>query len=90
MTNPFDIELARIEEERKRLDGMLDDALAQFAQVEEEMNARMKTATPAQLQALMEERARIEDSLGIVALVDRLDELRARAALIKSAAASAT
>lgn len=89
MTNPFEIELARLDAERKRLDSMLDEAVAQFALVEEGMNARMKTASPAQLQALMEERARIEESLGIAALVDRIDELRARMALVKSAAAAA-
>ncbi|NFV82046.1 hypothetical protein [Magnetospirillum aberrantis] len=89
MSNPFEIELARLESERKRLDAMLDDAVAQFALVEEDMNARMKVASPAQLQALMEERARIEESLGIAALVDRIDEIRARAALVKSAAAAA-
>lgn len=89
MTTVFDVELARLTDERKRLDAMLDDALAQFALVEEDLNARMKNATPAEMQALMEERARIEDSLGIVALVDRIDEIRARMSIIKSAAAAA-
>lgn len=85
----FDAELTRLTDERKRLDAMLDDALAQFALVEEDLNARMKGAAPAQMQALMEERARIEDALGIAALVDRIDEIRARMAIIKSAAAAA-
>lgn len=89
MSTPFEIELARLESERKRLDAMLDDAVAQFALVEEDMNARMKAASPAQLQELMAERARIEESLGIAVLVDRIDEIRARAALVKSAAAAA-
>lgn len=89
MTNLFDTELARLDDERKRLDAMLDDALAQFALVEEDLNTRMKVASPTELQALMAERARIEDALGIAALVDRIDEIRARASIIRSAAAAA-
>lgn len=89
MSNPFEIELTRLESERKRLDAMLDDAVAQFALVEEDMNARMKAASPAQLQALMEERARIEESLGIAALVEAIDAIRERMALVRSAASAA-
>ncbi|MGE5475942.1 MAG: hypothetical protein ACM3Q1_04755 [Bacteroidales bacterium] len=74
----YHIQLAELQDERRRLDALLDDAVAQFALVEEDMNARMKVATPQQLQALMEERARIEDALGIAELVDRIDDLRER------------
>lgn len=76
MTETREARLAELQAERKRLDALLDDAVAQFALVEEDMNARMKAATPEQLQELMAERARIEDALGIAELVDRIDELR--------------
>ena len=76
MTVSREARLAALQAERKRLDALLDDAIAQFALVEEDMNARMKVATPEQLQELMAERARIEDALGIAELVDRIAELR--------------
>jgi hypothetical protein len=78
--------LAELEDERKRLDALLDDAVAQYALVEEEMNARMKAASPEQLQELMAERARIEESLGIVELVERIDVLRGCIAVVKGEA----
>jgi hypothetical protein len=74
----YHIQLTELQDERRRLDALLDDAVAQFALVEEDMNARMKVATPQQLQVLMEERARIEDALGIAELVDRIDDVRER------------
>lgn len=89
MSNPFELELAHLEAERKRLDALLDDAVAQYALVEEDMNVRMKAASPAQLQELMAERARIEESLGIAALVEAIDAIRERMALVRSAASAA-
>lgn len=89
MSNPFELELARLEAERKRLDARLDDAVAQYALVEEDLNIRMKAASPAQLQELMAERARIEESLGIVALVEAIDAIRERMAMVRSAASAA-
>lgn len=86
MSNPRDLELAQLDQERKRLDAQLDDAVAQYALVEEDLNTRMKSASPSQLQELMAERARIEDALGIAALVDRIDAIRDRIAQIRSAA----
>lgn len=68
--------VAELQAERKRLDALLDDAVAQFALVEEDMNARMKHATPEKLQELMVERGRIEEALGIADLVNRIDDLR--------------
>lgn len=89
MSNPFELELAHLDSERKRLDGLLDDAVAQYALVEEDMNVRMKAASPAQLQELMAERARIEESLGIAALVDAIDAIRERMVMVRSAASAA-
>lgn len=81
------IRLAELQSERKRLDALLDDAVAQFALVEEDMNARMKAATPELLQDLMAERARIEEALGIAELVDCIDDIRQRIAQLQAAAA---
>ncbi|CAA7614558.1 hypothetical protein [Magnetospirillum sp. SS-4] len=63
-------------EERKRLDAQLDDALHTFAEYEEGMNVRWQTADGAARQDLMAERGRVEEELGIVAIVLRLDEIR--------------
>lgn len=71
--------MARIEtlnDEKKRLDNELDAALHTFAEYEEGMNVRWQTADPVQRQALMEERNKVEEQLGIVAMVLRLDEIR--------------
>lgn len=71
--------MTRIEtlsEEKKRLDSDLDAALHTFAEYEEGMNVRWQTADPAERQALMEERNRVEEELGIVTMVLRLDEIR--------------
>lgn len=84
MSDPFEALLAELEGERKRLDGLLDEAVAQFALVEEDMNARMKVASPAQLEVLMQERARIEEALGIAELVERIDAIRARIVSLKA------
>lgn len=74
--------------ERKRLDGLLDDALEQFALYEEGMNPRMKAAkSPDELQALIAERTIMEETLGIADLVIRIDELRERIEEIKANAA---
>lgn len=62
--------------EKKRLDALLDDALDQYALYEEGMNIRFKTANETERTALMAERNEVEDKLGIVALVLRLDEIR--------------
>ncbi|MGE5518175.1 MAG: hypothetical protein ACM31D_20420 [Bacteroidota bacterium] len=83
------IRLAELQDERKRLDALLDDAVVQFALVEEDMNVRMKAATPAELQELMAERARIEDALGIAQLVDRIDDIRGLIAQLQAAALAA-
>lgn len=84
MSDPYSAILVELEDERMRLDALLDEAVAQFALVEEDMNARMKAATPAQLQVLMAERARIEDALGIVELVERIDCIRERVAHLRA------
>ena len=63
-------------EEKKRLDSELDVALHTFAEYEEGMNVRWQTADPVERQALMDERNRVEEELGIVAMVVRLDEIR--------------
>ncbi|WP_245644184.1 hypothetical protein [Magnetospirillum moscoviense] len=69
-------DLAFLTAEKKRLDQLLDDAMDQYALVEEDLNVRMKGKSGAELDALMAERARIEDTLGIVALVERIDVIR--------------
>lgn len=63
-------------EEKKRLDHQLDQALDQYALYEEGMNERFKHADESQRAALMAERNQVEETLGIVALVVRLDEIR--------------
>jgi hypothetical protein len=63
-------------EEKNRLDFELDTALRTFAEYEEGMNVRWQTADPAERQSLMEERNQVEDQLGIVTIVIRLDEIR--------------
>lgn len=63
-------------EEKNRLDFELDAALHAFAEYEEGMNVRWQTADPIQRQALMDERNQVEERLGIVTIVTRLDEIR--------------
>ncbi|KAF0224065.1 MAG: hypothetical protein FD176_1463 [Rhodospirillaceae bacterium] len=70
------IDMAELLAEKKRLDALLDDALDQYALYEEGMNIRFKTANDAERAALMAERNEVEEKLGIVALVLRLDEIR--------------
>lgn len=70
------IDMAELLAEKKRLDALLDDALDQYALYEEGMNIRFKTANELERAALMAERNEIEEKLGIVALVLRLDEIR--------------
>ena len=89
MRDPYQAILAELMDERKQMDVKLDQAVATFALVEEEMNARMKVASPERLQELMQERAQIEDQLGIVDLVERIDALRERIAQIKMEMTSA-
>lgn len=84
MSDPFEAILLELQAERKRLDQLLDDALEQYALYEEDMNARMKAASPTEMPALMAERARMEDALGIAELVDRIDTIRQRVADIKA------
>ena len=67
---------AALKEERTRLDAQLDEALHAFAEYEESMNLRWQSASPAERQELMAERSRVEEELGIVAIVLRLDEIR--------------
>jgi hypothetical protein len=68
--------IAALKEERARLDAQLDEALHAFAEYEEGMNVRWQSADPAERQDLMAERSRVEEELGIVAIVLRLDEIR--------------
>lgn len=68
--------LALLLEEKQRLDRQLDEALDQYAVFEEGMNIRFKHADEAERAALMAERNQVEESLGIVALVLRLDQIR--------------
>lgn len=70
------IDMAELLAEKKRLDALLDDALDQYALYEEGMNIRFKSANDAERAALMAERNEVEEKLGIVALVLRLDEIR--------------
>ncbi len=68
--------ITALREEKKRLDVQLDEALHTFAEYEEGMNVRWQGADPAARQELMDERSRVEEELGIVAMVLRLDEIR--------------
>ncbi|MBC7953219.1 MAG: hypothetical protein H7Z12_15535 [Rhodospirillaceae bacterium] len=81
--DPFEATLDQLAAERKRLDDLLDDALEQFAHFEEVMNPRMKAASPDELPALMAERGLMEDALGIVELVEQIDVIRERMAVLK-------
>lgn len=83
MSDPLADIMGALVDERQRLDVLLDEALEQYALYEEGMNARMKTATPEQMPGLLAERARIEDSLGIIDLVDRIDRIRERVSTLK-------
>ncbi len=74
-----------LNQERKRLDIQLDEALHTFAEYEEGMNVRWQTADPAGRQDLMMERSRVEEELGIVTIVLRLDEIREELEAVKSA-----
>ncbi|MBR9972965.1 hypothetical protein [Magnetospirillum sulfuroxidans] len=76
MTAPHAQDLAALQDEKKCLDAQLDDALDQYALYEEGMNARFKHADAAERAALMTERNQVEETLGIIALVQRLDEIR--------------
>lgn len=78
MSEALGDDIAALTAEKKRLDGLLDDAMDQYALVEEDLNVRMKGKTGSELDALMAERARIEDTLGIVELVERIDAIRMR------------
>ncbi len=83
MTDCCGDEWVRLAAERKRLDALLDQAMEQYALVEEDLNARMKGKSGPELDALMAERARIEDTLGIVELVERIDHIRAQMAALR-------
>lgn len=84
MPDPFDAILVELQDERKRLDQLLDEALEQYALYEEGMNARMKVAGPEEMPALMAERSRMEETLGIAELVERIDAIRERVAGLKA------
>lgn len=83
-SDPYLAIVAELVAERSRLDGLLDDALAQFALYEDEFNLRLSAATPAQRQALMQERAQMEEMLGIADLVERIDRIRERVAMLEA------
>ncbi len=83
MTDCLGDDLTVLAAEKKRLNALLDDAMDQYALVEEDLNVRMKGKAGAELEALMSERARVEDMLGIVALVERLDQIRQRMDALK-------
>lgn len=74
-----------LNQERKRLDIQLDEALHTFAEYEEGMNVRWQTADAAGRQDLMMERSRVEEELGIVTIVLRLDEIREELEAVKTA-----
>lgn len=76
--------VAELLAERNRLDALLTEALEQYAMFEEGLNARLGHADPDEAALLLAERARIEDMLGIAELVDRIDRIRERVALIES------
>lgn len=88
-SDPYLAIVAELVAERSRLDGLLDDALAQFALFEDGFSQRLASANAAQRQALMEERAQLEDVLGIADLVDRIDRIRERIAMLETQVASA-
>jgi hypothetical protein len=62
--------------EKDALDMRLDEALRAFADYEEQMNQRWHAADADQRIHLMTERTQVEESLGIVAIVERLDLIR--------------
>lgn len=80
--------IAVLEAERKQLDAMLDAAMDKYAEFEEGMNERLKTASPDERMALFAEREQVEEMLGIVATVERIDQIRQRIAELKAGAAA--
>lgn len=81
--NPLAGIIAELVAERKRLDGLLDEALDQYALFEDGMNIRMKHANADEAAVLLVERAHVEDLLGIIDLVDRIDRIRERVELMR-------
>ena len=63
--------------ELERLEAQLDDALHLYAEVEEGLNKELKVADPAERVAILARRADIEQTLGIEALVEAIDVVRA-------------
>jgi len=70
--------------EKDSLDCRLDEALHAFAEYEEQMNQHWQSADGDERLRLMNERAQVEETLGIVAIVDRLDEIRSLLARLRS------
>jgi len=70
--------------EKDSLECRLDEALHAFADYEEQMNQHWHKADGDERQRLMAERAQVEESLGIVAIVDRLDQIRALLVQLRS------
>lgn len=83
---PWDVVIAELIAERKRLDDLLDDALEKFALYEEDFNNRLKTMPEDQRMLMFAERIQMEEMLGIADLVDRLDHLRDRLNEVKALA----
>lgn len=67
--------LGALAAEKRRLDDDLSQALARFVEYEEVYNVRIKTADAAELANLRAERSRLEETLGVEALVERIDDL---------------
>jgi len=70
--------------EKDSLDSRLDEALHAFADYEEQMNQLWQKADGDERLRLMAERAQVEETLGIVAIVERLDQIRALLAHLRS------
>lgn len=64
-------------EKLKFLEQQLDQAMHAYAEFEEEWNRRMQQASEsAQRDALFGERSEVEETLGIVTLLDEIDRLK--------------
>lgn len=83
-SDPYLAILAELVAERSRLDGLLDEALQQFAAFEDEFNLRLEKAAPHERAALMEERAQLESTLAVDELVERIDRVRERIAMLRT------
>lgn len=63
-------------EEIRRLERLLDEALHAFALYEEELNSELRGASEAKRAEVFARRAAYEQTLGVEALLEKIEELK--------------